>query len=300
MSIPEKLRNELINQHYKIVGNHSLVKLCSWLKRSLKDQGFCYKQKFYGIESHRCLQMTPWMECSNRCIYCWRIIERMNIEPEDIDEPETIIEGCIQAQRLLLSGFKGFEGTNLKKWEEANHPRHAAISLVGEPTMYPKISELIHAFHKRGFTTFLVTNGMFPERLENLESPTNLYISLDAPDKETYKKLDRPLLKDYWERLLRSLEIAKTIQTRKVARLTMVKNWNMHSPENYAKLIEIMNPDFIEVKAYMWVGESRKRLPFEAMPSHHEIKTFAERLVLETGYVLKDEQEESRVVLLSR
>ena len=204
--IPENLRRSLINQHYKIIGNHSAVKLCGWLKRSLKDQGYCYKQKFYGIQSHRCLQMTPWLACSNCCVYCWRIIEKLDIKPEEIDEPETIIEGSIQAQRELISGFKGYEGTDLKKWKEANNPNQVAISLVGEPTMYPKISELIHEFHKRGFTTFLVTNGLFPERLENLEAPTNLYISLDAPDPETYERIDRPKLKDYWERLQKSLQ----------------------------------------------------------------------------------------------
>lgn len=298
--IPEPLRKSLVNQHYKIIGNHSAVKLCGWLKRSLKDQGYCYKQKFYGIQSHRCLQMTPWLACSNRCVYCWRIIEKLNIKPEEIDEPETIIEGSVQAQRELISGFKGYEGTNLKKWKEAKNPNQAAISLVGEPTMYPKIPDLIKEFHRRGFTTFLVTNGLFPERLENLEAPTNLYISLDAPDPETYERIDRPKLKDYWERLLRSLEIMNSFRTRRVIRLTMVREWNMHSPEKYAKLIEKANPDFIEVKGYMWVGESRKRLPSEAMPSHKEIQEFADKLSKETGYVQKDEQEESRVVLLSK
>jgi len=244
--------------------------------------------------------MTPWLACSNRCVYCWRIIEKLNIKPEEIDEPETIIEGSVQAQRELISGFKGYEGTNLKKWKEAKNPNQAAISLVGEPTMYPKISDLIKEFHRRGFTTFLVTNGLFPERLENLEAPTNLYISLDAPDPETYERIDRPKLKDYWERLLRSLEIMNSFRTRRVIRLTMVREWNMHSPEKYAKLIEKANPYFIEVKGYMWVGESRKRLPSEAMPSHKEIQEFADKLSKETGYVQKDEQEESRVVLLSK
>ncbi|RLJ05059.1 MAG: 4-demethylwyosine synthase TYW1, partial [Candidatus Aenigmatarchaeota archaeon] len=129
---------------------------------------------------------------------------------------------------------------------------------------------------------------------------TNLYISLDAPDPETYERIDRPKLKDYWERLLRSLEIMNSFRTRRVIRLTMVREWNMHSPEKYAKLIEKANPDFIEVKGYMWVGESRKRLPSEAMPSHKEIQEFADKLSKETGYVQKDEQEESRVVLLSK
>ncbi len=300
--LPESLKRDLQHQHYKIVGNHSAVKLCHWLKRSLRDEGFCYKQKFYGIQSHRCLQMTPAVAwCPNRCIYCWRVIEKTlgnTMENVKINEPKEIISGCIEAQRKLISGFKGFKGTNLKKWKEANNPNQAAISLAGEPTLYPKISELIQEFHKQGFTTFLVTNGQFPERLENLKEPTQFYLSLDAPDKENYKKIDNPQLSDFWERLNKSLEIMNSFSCRKVIRLTMVKNWNMRNPEGYAKLIKKANPDFIEVKGYMHVGFSQKRLPREAMPTHEEVKEFANKISELTDYEYKDEQRESRVVLL--
>lgn len=196
--IPETLRKDMTRQHYKIVGNHSAVKLCTWLKKSIRDEGFCYKQKFYGIQSHRCLQMTPWIGCCNKCLYCWRTIEKNPLKFGETDEPEEIVRLSIEAQRKLINGFPGWEGTNMKKWKEANNPNQVAISLTGEPTLYPKISGLIQEFNKRKFTTFLVTNGQFPERLENLAEPTNLYISLDAPDKATYKKIDRPSLPDFW------------------------------------------------------------------------------------------------------
>lgn len=298
--IPAEIRKAMVHQHYKVVGNHSAVKICRWLKKSMKDEGFCYKQKFYGIQSHRCLQMTPWILCSNRCLYCWRIIEKVPIEIEKIDEPKEIIKGCIDAQRLLLTGFKGLDRANKKKWEEAQKPNQVAISLIGEPTLYPKISELIRQFHRMKFTTFLVTNGQFPERLKGMEEPTNLYISLDAPDKVTYKKLDRPSLPGYWKRLVESLELMNSFSSKRVIRLTMVKNWNMKSPEKYAELIKKANPDFIEVKGYMHVGESQQRLSRDCMPFHEEIREFAKKLSKESGYVYKDEQESSRVVLLSR
>ncbi len=298
--IPEKLKNELEHQHYKIVGNHSAVKLCFWLRKSMRDSGVCYKQKFYGIQSHRCLQMTPWLLCPNRCEYCWRVIEKTKIKIDSIDSPEEIIEGCIRGQRQLISGFKGFSGVNLKKWKEAQNPNNAAISLIGESTLYPKLSELIEEFHKRGFSTFLVTNGQFPSALEKIIEPTNLYISLDAPDKETYKKIDLPSLPDFWERLNKSLELLPSFSCRKVIRLTLVKGRNMHSPEKYAKLIEKSGADFVEAKGYVHVGESQKRLPRETMPTHEEVKAFSEKLSRECGYGYKDEQKESRVVLLSR
>ena len=296
--IPEGIRKKMERQQYRIVGNHSAVKVCNWLKKSMRDEGFCYKQKFYGIQSHRCLQMTPWILCPNRCLYCWRIIEKIPIKIENVDEPKEVIEGCIEAQRSLLTGFKGLDRSNRRKWVEAQNPNQAAISLVGEPTLYPKISELIREFHRLGFTTFLVTNGQYPERLKETEEPTNLYISLDAADKKTYETVDRPSLPDFWERLMESLELMNSFSSKKVIRLTMVKNWNMKSPGEYAKLIGKANPDFIEIKGYMYVGESQKRLSMDCMPLHEEIREFADKIAEESGYAYKDEQSQSRVVLL--
>jgi tRNA wybutosine-synthesizing protein 1 len=298
--IPSQLKKELEHQHYKVVGNHSAVKLCFWLRKSMRDGGFCYKQKFYGISSHRCLQMTPWLFCCNSCRYCWRIVEKTKIKVDRIDSPEEIIEGCIRGQRELISGFKGYEGVNLKKWKEAQNPNNAAISLIGEPTLYPKLSGLIEEFHERKFSTFLVTNGQFPSALGGISEPTNLYISLAAPDKESYRRIDRPSLPDFWERLNKSLELMDSFSCRKVLRLTLVKGWNMSSPEKYAKLIQKASPDFVEAKGYVHVGESQKRLPRDSMPVHEEVRKFAEGISRHSGYTLKDEQKESRVVLLSK
>ena len=48
---------------YRFAGNnyHAAAKICHWTKKSILDEGVCYKEKFYGIKSHRCLQMS---ECS--------------------------------------------------------------------------------------------------------------------------------------------------------------------------------------------------------------------------------------------
>jgi tRNA wybutosine-synthesizing protein 1 len=298
--IPESLRRDLVRQHYKVVGNHSAVKLCAWTKKSLRDEGVCYKERFYGVKSHGCLQMTPNMTCDQRCRFCWRIIERTALKIDRWDEPRQIIEGAVQAQRLLLSGFRGFEGTNLEKFREAQNPTNVAISLLGEPLLYPKISSLVEDFNRMGIVTFLVTNSQHPEVLAKITQPKQLYISVDAPDRETYARLDRPRNRDFWERLLKSLEVMNSLSCRRVLRLTMVKGWNMHSPEKYARLIERSGCDHVEVKAYMHVGESMKRLPREAMPRHHEVKAFAEQVSRECGYPYRDEQAASRVVLLSR
>jgi tRNA wybutosine-synthesizing protein 1 len=211
------------------------------------------------------------------------------------------LEEAIRARAELLSGFKGNPKVDKKKWEEAIKPTNIAISLSGEPTLYPKLSELIEESHKLGMKTFLVTNGTMPKVLEELDPlPWQLYVTLPAPDKETYVKLCRPVIKDGWERLNKTLELLQSLSTRKVIRLTMVKGWNMINPKSYRKLIEKAQPDFIEVKAYEWVGESQKRLPMEAMPFMNDIRNFARKIADETSYIYKDEFKPSGVVLLSK
>lgn len=291
---------------YKIIGEnkHSAVKLCLWTKRSIRtgEKEYCYKQKFYGIKSHECLQMTPSLPfCSLKCEFCWR--NTSITYPKwagKIDEPKDIINAAIEAQKGLLSGIGGVSHSKAHL-EEAMKPSNAAISLAGEPTIYEKLPELINEFQKRKMTTFLVTNGTFPERLEALENlPTQLYVSLCSNSKEMFEKVQRPLVKDAWERLNKTLELFPDIKTRKVVRLTMVKDLNMLEPEKYAKLIEKALPNFVEVKSFMSVGFSRQRLPYSVMPTHEEIKEFAEKIANSIGYKVADEKRDSRVVLLKK
>ncbi|MEM2537614.1 MAG: radical SAM protein, partial [Candidatus Bathyarchaeia archaeon] len=212
-----------------------------------------------------------------------------------------IVEGCIKAQLAILSGYKGNPKADPQKLREALRPRHAAISLTGEPTLYEPIGELIHAFHKRSFTTFLVSNGTMPSALAKLShEPSQLYVSVCAPNKETYRKVCRPLIPDAWEKLNETLELLHSFKCPTVIRITAVRGLNMENVEEYAKLIEKANPTYVEPKAFMHVGFSRLRLGYEGMPSHKEIREFALKLAEATGYKVIDESEDSRVVLLSR
>jgi tRNA wybutosine-synthesizing protein 1 len=294
---------------YKIVGNHSAVKLCLWTRKSIKtgEKEFCYKEKFYkdiGIKSHRCLQMTPSLPfCTLRCAFCWR--DTTITYPKwtgKVDEPEEIIEKSIEAQRELLSGLGGVPHSE-KHLKEAMNPSNVAISLAGEPTFYEKLSSLIDVLHKKNMKTFLVTNGTLPERLKTLETlPTQLYVSLCSNSKEMMEKVQKPLIPNAWERLNKTLELFQNLKTRRVIRLTMVKNFNFFEPEKYAKLIEKALPNFVEVKAGMAVGFSRiqKRIKYEDMASHDEIREFAGKLADSIGYKIKDEKRDSRVILLSK
>lgn len=180
-------------------------------------------------------------------------------------------------------------------------PRHVACSLTGEPTLYPRLSEFFEECHKRGMTTFLVTNGTNPEAIENMDVlPTQLYVTVAAPNEEIYKKLCVPLVAKGWEKLNETLELLPSLDTRTVIRHTLVKGWNLGYEKEYAKLIEKAEPWFIEPKGYMYVGYSRQRMSMENMPSHEEIKEFAQKLAELTGYKIEAEREDSRVVLLGR
>jgi len=217
------------------------------------------------------------------------------------DSPEEIVEESIRAQLAILSGYKGKPETNKRKFKEALTPRHAAISLTGEPTLYNHIGELIHAFHIRGFTTFLVSNGTLPSALAKLEEePTQLYISVCAPDEETYKRVCRPQTPKAWEKLNQTLELLPSFKCPTVIRITSVRGLNMKNIEGYARLVEKAKPTYVEPKAYMHVGFSRLRLGYECMPTHQEIQEFAMQIAKETGYNIIDESQESRVVLLSK
>lgn len=221
---------------------------------------------------------------------------------ERFDDPSEIVENSIIAQRRLLSGYGGIpDRINRKKFEEAQNPNQVAISLSGEPTIYPKISDLIKEFNRRDFTTFLVTNGTLPERLKSLDPlPTQLYLSLEAPDEEIYKRICNPIIPDGWKRINETLNLFPSLNTRKVIRLTAIKELNMLNVKEYSNLIRIAEPDFVEIKAYMFLGGSRRRLTLGNMPSFDDVRKFSEELSEELGYGIKDQKEDSRVVLLTK
>lgn len=174
MSLNKKQVEKLESSGYRFVGshNHAAAKICHWTKQSILDKGVCYKEKFYGIESHRCLQMAPAVpNCQQKCEFCWRDLSYTQTQWEgEYDDPKTIIDEAVKAQNNLLCGFFGNDKANKEKLEESKTPTNAAISLAGEPMLYPEIDELIAEFNRRNFTTFVVSNGQCVDKLKNLEN----------------------------------------------------------------------------------------------------------------------------------
>ncbi|EKF30418.1 hypothetical protein MOQ_005771 [Trypanosoma cruzi marinkellei] len=303
-------RRASLESMYSLVGTHSAVKLCRWQKSMMRGRGGCYKWTMYGVQSHRCMEATPSMACANNCVFCWRL----NTNPTatkwkwQVDDPKDIVDGMLSSHKALIQGVRGMPGVTEEKLEEAMNPKHCALSLVGESVLYPYVNEFLHLLHGKGISTFLVNNGQFPEALKELTPVTQLYLSVDAPNKETMKILDRPVFSDYWERFQKSVICMSTRKERTVFRLTMINEFNM-SEENlleYKCLFETGRPNFVELKRLTptFSGNSRSILRIKNVPSWEELKAYGKRLceVIFDGkeYEVASLHEHSGCVLLAQ
>ncbi len=299
----QETKERMEKQQYRIIGEHSAVKVCGWTKKSIKNQGFCYKYWFYGIKSNQCMQMSTNLSCANRCIFCWRDYKApVSKEWEGkTNSPEFILRNSIEQHRKLLEGFHGNPDADKKILTEAMNVKHIAISLTGEPICYPKINQFIKLCHSKGITTFLVTNAQYHEQIKKLTPVTQLYLSLGATSEEQLKEIEKPLLPNSWERLNKSLEELAKKQCRTCIRVTAIKKMNMNNIEAWAKLIQKGDPDFVEVKGYMFIGASRQRLKKQNMPLHQDITKFSKKLIQHLpDYEICSEHIPSRVVLLAK
>ena len=114
----------------------------------------------------------------------------------------------------------------------------------------PHINEFLGLLHRDHISSFLVTNAQHPDALRTLTKPTQLYVSIDASNKDSLKAIDRPLFKDFWERTLECLDILRERQSelRSVYRFTLVRGFNMDEIHGYGGLIDRGRPWLIEIK----------------------------------------------------
>src|ERR671910_760650 len=310
IQITPQLKARLQKAKYGVY-NHSAVELCHWTKKSFADGGNCYKHKFYGISTHRCMEMTPTaMNCENRCIYCWRPTEfydTLEMPANLVDEPDMIINNLLEERRRLIVGHYGNIKTDKIKLDESLFPQHYAISLSGEPTMYPKLPDLIKYLKtlKNTKSVFLVTNGQEPEMLQRLIDedalPTQLYLSTNASNKRMFMMVNRPKYRDAWDRWQESLELLSEMNTRIVLRMTIIRNFNdsTNYVDEFADMMKIGNPHFIEIKSYMHIGMSTQRLESSDMLEIDEIRNYSRLLCKSLDrFSIMDESEISRIVVL--
>ncbi len=298
-----EVRNkDLRKQGYRLVGNHSAIKSCLWCKKAIRGEDTCYKHKFYGIKSWQCIQASVSMDvCSLRCEWCWRDLDLSKLKIKKEDDVKKILDGLIKEQKKALEGYYGFERVDKKRLKESENPKHIALSLSGESCFYSKLLELVNEIKKIGMTCFVVSNGTNPEMLKKLikNQPTQLYITLPAPNKEIFMKVCKPLIENAWEKILQSLKLLKNFE-RSAVRLTLIKDLNMLNVNEYADLLKNVDFKFLEVKAGMSIGYARYRVDYKQMPTHEEIKKFALKIAKLNKLKLIDEKKESRVVLLMK
>jgi len=304
----------LKKEGYKLIGTHSAVKLCRWTKHQLRGRGGCYKHTFYGITSYQCMEATPSLACANKCVFCWR--HHKNPVGKEwrwkTDDPYMIVDEAVKTHIHMIKETKGIPGVQMDRWKEAHTVKHCALSLVGEPIMYPRIDEFLGDLHGRKISTFLVTNGQHPQQIDSIRPITQLYVSVDAPTPESLIAIDRPLFSDAWDRLKQSLCSLKNKGQRTVARLTVVKGWNSDEVEGYAQLIALGKVSLVEVKGVTFCGKSdASNLNMSNTPWHHEVIQLTTKLKEELAklraegkdvpeYGLACEHKHSLCVLLAR
>jgi len=304
--VSDSLRKALTKQGYKVVGSHSGVKLCRWTKAMLRGRGGCYKHTFYGIASYQCMEATPSLACANKCVFCWRHHDNPvgTSFRWEVDDPMELVDGFEREHFKMIKELKGVPGVKPERLKEAmGRVRHCALSLVGEPIIYPRINDFIRELHRRRISSFMVTNAQFPEQMESLVPCTQLYISIDAPTKDQLKAVDRPLFSDFWERFNACVDMLATKRQRTVFRLTLVNGWNDSELGAYAELVTRGQPDLIEIKGVTYCGESKASpLTIKHCPFHHEVRAYCERLAEASGgaYAVASEHEHSNCVLLAR
>ncbi|KAK0311375.1 Fe-S oxidoreductase [Friedmanniomyces endolithicus] len=304
--------NSLTKQGYTIVGSHSGVKICRWTKSALRGRGSCYKYSFYGIASHLCMEATPSLSCSNKCVFCWRhgtnpvgTIWRWTVDP-----PDLVFAGMKEGHYKKIKMLRGVPGVRAERFAEAMRIRHCALSLVGEPIFYPHINELLAMLHGERISSFLVCNAQHPDQLAALRPVTQLYVSIDASNKDSLRRIDRPLHRDFWERFLRCMDILreKRFTHRTVFRLTLVKGFNIEEEaEGYADLVARALPAFVEVKGVTYCGTSTATgagLSMGNVPFYEEVQAFVlslEAALLRRGleYGIAAEHAHSCCVLLA-
>ncbi|PGG99357.1 hypothetical protein AJ79_08551 [Helicocarpus griseus UAMH5409] len=302
----------LTKQGYTIVGSHSGVKICRWTKSALRGRGSCYKNSFYGIKSHLCMETTPSLSCSNKCVFCWRhgtnpvgTTWRWKVDP-----PDLIFNGVKEGHYKKIKMLRGVPGVRAERFAEAMRIRHCALSLVGEPIFYPHINEFLELLHNEHISSFLVCNAQHPDQLAALHRVTQLYVSIDASNRDSLRKIDRPLHRDFWERFQRCLDILreKRYYQRTVYRLTLVKGFNVdEEAKGYADLVEKGLPCFVEVKGVTFCGTSTSAgagLTMQNVPFYDEVVTFVVALNAELsrrglGYGIAAEHSHSCCVLLA-
>jgi len=226
---------------------------------------------------------------------------------------ERDIHQCISSREeieMLINRELTSPDDIMQAHNEALMPNHAAISLDGEPLLYPRISEFVQEFRNLDITTFIVTNGTTPDTIRNLETlPSQLYITLPASNENIYKKICRPMIKNGWNKIRDSLDLVDSLSCRTLVRLTALKTLNINESfiHDYSKIIEKTNPNFFEIKGFtlqakaLLINERLKngKQPQEYFPEYEYLENLAMKFEEISGFPLIYRNKPSRDFLFA-
>jgi len=151
--------------------------------------------------------------CNSRCLTCaiWQNNERLRIPDER------------QMSDRLLAELYG----EIERWR----PSQVLLS-GGEPAMHPRLPDVVRRLEALGSRIALITNGLLLTSFshKDLRPISEVYISFDAPDRESYKTIRGV---DGFARMADSVEFLKSmaVPPRIVARSTLQRDNVAHIPE---------------------------------------------------------------------
>ncbi|MHA2429823.1 MAG: radical SAM protein [Promethearchaeota archaeon] len=256
---PKELIEEMIRHQQDIVKNHLplrryldnyevMIDLLHFMLKDNTEQNVNSLSKILHVSKNKIerainlLKNQDFVKPTDDTLKNFRIDEEISCCIDSREEIETLINRELTSPDDIMQTHS-----------EAMYPNHAAISLDGEPLLYPMISDLVGEFRNNGITSFIVTNGTLPEKLERIDSlPSQLYLTLPAPNEKLYKKICRPLIRNGWNRIITSLDLLESLSCRSLVRLTAVKELNINESfiKDYIKLVEKANPNFFEIKGF--------------------------------------------------
>jgi len=173
---PKELVDEMIRHHQDIIKNHLP------LRRYLENYEIMADMLYYMLknnEDHSVNSLSKNLHVSkNKIERAVNLLKNQEfVHPSDDslknykldDEISCCIDSREEVERLINVSLTTPDEI-MQAHGEAMNPNHAAISLDGEPFLYPKLDGLVSEFRNRNMTTFIVTNGTLPERIESLNS----------------------------------------------------------------------------------------------------------------------------------
>src|ERR671910_154580 len=222
--------------------NHSAVEICHWTKKSFANEGNCYKHKFYGISTHRCMEMTPTaMNCENRCIYCWRPTEfydTLQMPAHLVDEPDVIINRLIKEDALPTQLYLSTNASNRKMFYQINRPKYKDAwdrwlttlnILAGINTRTVLRMTLIRNYNSDLNNIPEFVNVINKANPHFIEVKSYMHIGMSTNRLEHNNMLDVKEVREFTNNLQKNLQDYNIMDESEISRIVVLQNQNRYT-----------------------------------------------------------------------